>query len=92
MAIVEGDLQHLHAAAASLRSVVSSTKGQSQAISNAASAAAGAAGNGAVEAAAQQCLGALAKAAGDTSLVVDHLGQVAQITADNFAKAGGGGS
>lgn len=92
MGTVAGDLQHLHSAAASLRSVVSSAKGQSRAISAASGAAVGAAGNGAVEAAAQQCLSALAKAAGDTALVIDHLGQVAQITADNFAKAGGGGS
>lgn len=92
MGTVAGDLQHLRSAAASLRSVVTSANGQSRAISTASGTAAGAAGNGAVEAAAEQCLGALAKAAGDTALVIDHMGQVAQITAENFAKASGGGS
>lgn len=92
MGTVAGDLQHLHSAAASLSSVVASINGQSRAISSVSGTAAGAAGNGAVEASVEHLLGALAKATGDTALVIGHLGQVAQLTADNLGKASGGGS
>lgn len=82
-----GDIQHLHAAANALKSVVGNIDGQAAAISQAARTAAGAAGTRAVASTASSCLGALGKAAADTGLIVSQLGQVATMTAENLTAA-----
>jgi hypothetical protein len=82
-----GDIEHLHAAANALKSVVANIDGQAAAISLAASEAPGVAGTQAVAMTASSCLSALAKATSDTGLIVGQLGSVAVVTADNLTSA-----
>jgi len=82
-----GDIQHLHAAASALRSVVANIDGQAAAISQAEFEVPGAAGTKAVAVTATSCLSALVKATSDTGLIVDRLSHVAVVTAENLAAA-----
>jgi erythromycin esterase-like protein len=82
-----GDIQHLHAAASALRSVVDNVDGQAAAISQAAFDVGYAAGTKPVTVAATSCLSALVKATSDTGLIVGQLGHVAVVTAENLAAA-----
>lgn len=82
-----GDIQHLHAAASALKSVVANIDGQAAAIAGAEFDVSYAAGTKAVDASATSCLSALVKATSDTALVVGQLGEVAVVTAENLTAA-----
>jgi len=82
-----GDIEHLHAAANALKSVVANIDGQAAAISLAAFEAPGAAGTRAVAATSASCLSALARAAADTGIIVGELSHVAAVTAENLTTA-----
>ncbi|WP_405562236.1 hypothetical protein [Streptomyces sp. NBC_01180] len=74
-----------------MKSVVTSANSHSKAGTAAGKQAAGAAGDQRVASAISSLAGAIAKAAGDTGTSVSDLGDVAQTTATNLKKAGGGG-
>lgn len=82
-----GDIEHLHAAANALTSVVGNVEGQAAAISLAAFEAPAIAGTQAVAVTAASCLGALAKATADTGTIVGQLSHVAVVTAENLSAA-----
>jgi len=82
-----GDIEHLHAAANALKSVVANIDGQATAISQAAHEAPAAAGTQAVATTSASCLSALVRATSDTALIVGQLGHVAVVTAENLTAA-----
>ena len=73
-----------------MKPVVTAVGGQSKALSAAGKQAADAAGDPRVAAAITSLGSALAKATDDTGTAVGQLGEVAQATATNLRKAGGG--
>lgn len=73
-----------------MKPVVTAAGGQSKALAAAGKQASGAAGDPRVAGAIDSLASALAKAADDTGTAVGQLGEVAQATANNLRKAGGG--
>jgi hypothetical protein len=89
LGFIGGDQEHLADAAAAMKPVADSVGSQARAVMSAGDQAAAAAHNAVAASAISQLTSVLAKAAGDTGVIIDRLGNVAEITSSNLRKAGG---